>query len=51
MLRTLLFAVSLACISTNAKGHEFWIDPKSHQVAPGETILAEHEPETLVADP
>ncbi len=28
-------------MSLSAKGHEFWIDPVQHQVAPGETVQAD----------
>lgn len=41
MLRTFSAAVCLAWISFPAKGHEFWIDPIEHNVAPGETIRAD----------
>ena len=31
----------MACIASAAKGHEFWIDPLQHQVAPGDAVQAE----------
>lgn len=31
----------MACFALSAKAHEFWIDPVQHQVAPGETALAD----------
>ena len=32
MIRTFSIVLSLACLATAAKGHEFWIDPVLHQV-------------------
>ena len=40
MFRTLLLALPLACISIPANSHEFWIDPVSHEIEPGGTIVA-----------
>lgn len=40
MIRTLSIALSLACLGSGAKGHEFWIDPEAHQVEPGATVVA-----------
>ncbi|RZW07692.1 MAG: DUF4198 domain-containing protein [Rhodobacteraceae bacterium] len=40
MIRSLILALPLACIAFAAKAHEFWIDPETHQVAPGGTIIA-----------
>ncbi|MEP0452634.1 MAG: DUF4198 domain-containing protein, partial [Roseibium sp.] len=34
---TVLF---LTCLATAAKGHEFWIDPESHQVDAGADVIA-----------
>ncbi|MEM9426474.1 MAG: DUF4198 domain-containing protein [Pseudomonadota bacterium] len=41
MIRTLFTTACLACISLPAKAHEFWIDPVSHMVAPGDRIEAD----------
>ncbi len=40
MLRTLSFAALVACMSTAANAHEFWIDPESHAVAENSQIVA-----------
>lgn len=40
MFRTVSAALFLACLSTTAKGHEFWIDPVSHQVEAGSPVVA-----------
>ena len=40
MNRTFSTALFLACLATAAKGHEFWIDPVSHQVDAGEDVVA-----------
>jgi len=40
MIRTLSIALSLACLGSAAKGHEFWIDPEAHQVAAGAPVVA-----------
>lgn len=37
---TLITACFLACNSPAAKAHEFWIDPETHQVSSGETVVA-----------
>lgn len=41
MFRTLFLALSMTCIGASAKAHEFWIDPVQHQVAAGETVIAD----------
>ncbi|MXQ09326.1 DUF4198 domain-containing protein [Alphaproteobacteria bacterium GH1-50] len=41
MKRSLSMALALACIAFSAEGHEFWIDPVEHQVAPGANIVAD----------
>ncbi|NNE87767.1 MAG: DUF4198 domain-containing protein [Silicimonas sp.] len=40
MIRTLSVALSLACLASAAKGHEFWIDPVEHQVDAGAPVVA-----------
>ena len=40
MKRTVITSLFLACLATTAKGHEFWIDPMSHQVDAGEPVVA-----------
>lgn len=40
MIRSLSIALSLACLATTAKGHEFWIDPEAFQVEPGAPVVA-----------
>ncbi len=40
MNRSVFTSLFLACLATTAKGHEFWIDPVSHQVAAGEPVIA-----------
>jgi len=41
MFRSLAFAISITCIATVAKGHEFWIEPKSYQLVTGSDVVAE----------
>ena len=41
MFRSLALAISITCIATLAKGHEFWIEPKSYQVVTGDELVAE----------
>jgi hypothetical protein len=41
MFRSLAFAVSIACIATVAKSHEFWIEPESYQLVIGSDVVAE----------
>ncbi len=41
MFRHLTFAISIACIATAAKGHEFWIEPENYQVVTGSDVVAE----------
>ena len=40
MLRTLILAGSMTCISFAAKAHEFWISPTEFQVDAGQTVSA-----------
>lgn len=40
MLKHLSIAAFAACIASGVNGHEFWIDPERHVVAPGEEIVA-----------
>lgn len=41
MQRTLILAVSMACIALSSKAHEFWIDPVEFQLASGSPVVAD----------
>lgn len=41
MLRPLIVALLMTWIAGVSKAHEFWIDPVSHQVAPGAPVVAD----------
>ncbi len=41
MFRSLAFAISITCIATVAKGHEFWIEPEKYQVTTGTDVVAD----------
>jgi uncharacterized GH25 family protein len=40
MFRTLVFAVSLTCMSFAAKAHEFWIAPDEHLISTSDDVVA-----------